>query len=112
MANKTQAGKVSDKLVVKFGDKVREAAGSDDTSDIKWSTIVNAMAEYAKKNTRKMSSDEIREAITVSINRVTDNGVSKLSPGILDEGIDLAMAIQDEIFKTKCWGVCASKTKK
>lgn len=108
--------KERDVLAKTFMHKINEVqdVNNDSTSTAKtleWSALINVMANHAHKHMRKLNVNEIQEVVRGAVDLVTGNRSRELiSNEVFESGIGMALALQDEIFKTKCWGVCGKKT--
>lgn len=106
--------KHTDRTAKKFMRHINAAQDQAQPGDqaVKWTTLVTTMGAWLHKTARKLTQDELENVVKGAINLVTGNRADELVPAdALTTGLSFATVMQDEIFRTRCWGVCGGSKK-
>jgi hypothetical protein len=90
-------------------DLYNDASIPEDIKKLHWATLLNTMTNYARKNSSKITEEDLRGTLTTFLARATGETSEEIaSSGLLDGALSFGIALQKEILRTKCWGVCKS----
>jgi F0F1-type ATP synthase assembly protein I len=103
MATPTQ--KQKDALVKKHTRAIEHVASKREPTQEEKLALVKFLGENAKKKVRKLSDEELQALIRETVGTVTDRS-DFLDDTVIELGVKLIGALQDKVFKTRCWGVC------
>jgi hypothetical protein len=101
--------KLNDKFMIKALELHNDKNLDAETKKLDWAMLVNTMTTYARSKARRLTEDELRSMTTQFITLVTGDAASETVPdGLLTGALNFGVTLQDEMFKTRCWGLCKS----
>lgn len=101
--------RIHNKFMAKALELQNNATADPETKRLEWAMLTNTIAAYARSKVRRLTEDELRGITTHFVTLVAgDKAEETMANGLVDDALAFGMALQDEVFKTRCWGLCKS----
>lgn len=101
-------GKINQKFLVSAIALHNDKSLTEEEKKLNWAVLINTLTKYALTKSNKLSEEELYDLSRKFVKTVT--GSDNVNDyGLLDVAVHYGMVLQNEIIKTRCWGICGRK---